>query len=59
MQYVKLLWVVNFFFFALILFFIWSKITILSKRLTSLKKAFDSVKATQEEVSKAAPQSKA
>jgi hypothetical protein len=33
MEIVKVIWVVNFFFFSLILFFVWSKVHIISKRI--------------------------
>jgi predicted membrane channel-forming protein YqfA (hemolysin III family) len=38
MEIVKVIWVINFFFFSMILFFVWSKIYIIAKRI---KKATD------------------
>jgi hypothetical protein len=33
MEAVKIIWVVNFFFFSLILFFVWSKLYVISKKI--------------------------
>jgi len=49
MEFVKLIWVVNFFFFALILFFIWSKILIISKRLGILQQVLSSIDSLKQE----------
>ena len=50
MEIVKVIWAVNFFFFSLILFFVWSKIYIISKRIkktTSLIEEIDKVTTDQ------------
>ncbi len=43
MQIVALIWVINLFFFALILFFVWSKIAIISRKIASVHPTISSI----------------
>ena len=43
-ELVKIIWVANFFLFALALLFVWSKVTIIVKRLTTLEALLTSVR---------------
>lgn len=46
MVWIQAVWIANFFFFALILLFIWSKIAIISKKI----KTIDSILTNTEEL---------
>ncbi len=41
MEYVKLLWIIIFFFFSLCLIFIWSKILVIAKRTTAVSELLE------------------
>jgi hypothetical protein len=49
MQWIKLLWVVNFFFFAVVLFFVWSKMTIIVKKVKTILPLISTIEALKEE----------
>ena len=51
MEYLKLVWIIIFFFFSLCLIFIWSKILVIFKRtsaITELLKSFNQLGAENE-----------
>ncbi len=44
MEIIKILWIIIFFFFTLILIFIWSKITLISNKIKKVSTAVDQLK---------------
>lgn len=51
MEYVKLLWVVVFFFSLLILIFVWAKILIIGRRLERIRVVLTKLETLSEELS--------
>jgi hypothetical protein len=43
MEMIKLIWFINIFFLVLTILFVWSKLLIISKRVTSLKSIIDDI----------------
>ncbi len=59
MQVIRTIWVVNFFLFSLILLFVWSKVVIISKRVTQLLPLIKKVQELRSELRGASKQNPA
>lgn len=53
MEIVKILWVIKFFFFTLVLFFIWSKINVISNKIKTITSSIEDIKKLESEDSEA------
>ena len=47
MEIVKILWIVIFFFFTLVLFFIWAKINVISTKIKRMASIIEDIKKVQ------------
>ena len=43
MEIVKILWIIKFFFFTLVLFFIWSKMNVISNKVKTITSTIDDI----------------
>ena len=43
MELVKILWIIKFFFFTLVLFFIWSKMNVISKKVKTITSSIEDI----------------
>ena len=43
MELVKILWIIKFFFFTLVLFFIWSKMNVISKKVKTITSSLEDI----------------
>ena len=53
MEIVKILWIIKFFFFTLVLFFIWSKINVISNKIKAITSSIEDIKKLETEDSEA------
>ncbi len=53
MEIVKILWIIKFFFFTLVLFFIWSKINVISNKIKTITSSIEDIKKLESEDSEA------
>jgi hypothetical protein len=53
MEIVKILWIIKFFFFTLVLFFIWSKINVISNKIKAITSSIEDIKKLESEDSEA------
>ena len=53
MELVKILWIIKFFFFTLVLFFIWSKINVISNKIKAITSSIEDIKKLETEDSEA------
>ena len=43
MELVKILWIIKFFFFTLVLFFIWSKMNVISRKVKTITSSIEDI----------------